>query len=102
MSTLASKGDYAQVGSLVTFCQFNTVGTIQHAAVLEQILSANAKQGRCERPGFVTYITPRLMRAHKLTLTRNETWTFHNMMMGKAARKKSEIIDITGVELVVA
>lgn len=44
LSTLARNGDYVQVGSLFTFCQFNVVRTIQHAAVLQQMSSAGSTE----------------------------------------------------------
>ena len=68
-------GILAQVGSLVSFCQFRTVRTMEREPVM----------------------TPRPMRAQRPSLLRKEIWTLRRIRMGKAERKKSEMMDITGV-----
>ena len=66
-------GILAQVGSLVSFCQFRTVRTMEREPVM----------------------TPRPMRAQRPSLLRKEIWTLRRIRMGKAERKKSEMIDMT-------
>ena len=45
-------------------------------------------------------MTPRPMRKQRPSLERVEIWTLRRMRMGKAERKKSERMDITGFEFV--
>ena len=66
-------GRQVQVGSSVSFCQLRTVRTMEREPV----------------------ITPRPMRRQRPTLLRKLIWTLRRMRMGKAERKKSEIVDIT-------
>ena len=40
-------------------------------------------------------MTPRPMRAQRPSLERKEIWTLRRMRMGKAERKKSEMMDMT-------
>jgi len=40
-------------------------------------------------------MTPRPIRRHRPILLRKSIWTLRKMIMGKAERKKSEIVDIT-------
>lgn len=67
-------GILAQVGSEVSFCQFRTVRTMEREPVM----------------------TPRPMRAQRPSLERKEICTLRRMRMGKAERKKSEMMDMTG------
>ena len=41
-------------------------------------------------------MTPRPMRKQRPSLERGEIWTLRRMRMGKAERKKSERMDMTG------
>ena len=66
-------GILAQLGSPVSFCQFRTVRTIDNDPV----------------------ITPRPMRRQRPILLRRSIWTLRRMRIGKAERKKSEIMDTT-------
>lgn len=66
-------GMLAQVGSSVSFCQFRTVRTIEREPV----------------------ITPRPIRRQRPILLRKLICTLRRMRMGKADRKKSEVIDMT-------
>ena len=67
-------GILAQVGSSVSFCQFRIVRTREREPVM----------------------TPRPMRAQRPSLLRKDIWTLRRIRMGKAERKKSEMIDMTG------
>ena len=67
-------GILAQVGSLVSFCQFRTVRTMEREPVM----------------------TPRPMRVQRPSLLRKDIWTLRRIRMGKAERKKSEMMDMTG------
>ncbi len=66
-------GMLAQVGSSASFCQFRTVRTIDREPV----------------------ITPRPIRRQRPTLLRKLIWTLRRIRIGKAERKKSEIMDMT-------
>ena len=70
-------GILAHVGSLVSFCQFRTVRTMEREPVM----------------------TPRPMRAQRPSLLRKEIWTLRRIRMGKVERKKSEMMDMTGFSI---
>lgn len=44
---------------------------------------------------MTTHITPRPISKHRPTLLRKLIWTLRSIRIGKAERKKSEMIDIT-------
>ena len=57
----------SHVGSELTFCQFRTVRTMQHAAVLEELFQLMC---RYREKALIAYIKPRAMRLHKPAFTR--------------------------------
>ena len=44
-------------------------------------------------------MTPRPMRAQRPSLLRKEIWTLRRIKMGKVERKKSEMMDMTGLSV---
>ena len=86
-----------QVWSAWTDCQFKTVRTMQHAAVL----CISPCQKLWDEARYIwtvgSHNSPRPMRPHRRIFCRALIWTCRKMMIGNPARMKSEMIDMTWV-----
>ena len=84
------------VVSELTFCPFPTVRTMQHAAVLLNLL---ALLQALRLSG--TNMRPRLIKTQRPAFTRIAMWTFHNKRIRKSARTTSEMMEMMAWEIMI-